>query len=112
MKKFARRGLLLLLTIALIVSAFCISSFAAQSQPFEYSSEYNSGERDVVCTTLEGTSASSYYAGSYTYDSLSSLSANALKSSLATLMKSTHSYISSYNDCHYEANRTDCENFD
>ena len=92
MKKFARRGLLLLLTIALIVSAFCISSVAAGNQPAEYSKEYNSGQRDVVCTTLDGTSAAEYYTGSYTYAKLSSLSASALKSSLSTLMKTTHTY--------------------
>ena len=79
-------------------------------QPTTYSKQYNSGTRDIWCTTLSGTSASSYYTGSYTYDNLSTLSSSSLKSSLTTLMTSTHSKTSSYDDCHYKADRTDCEN--
>ena len=83
---------------------------AAGSQPSKYSSQYNSGQRDVVATTLNGTSADSYYSGQYEYDVLSEKSATEIRSALATLMKSTHSYISTYDDCHYKAHRTDCEN--
>ena len=110
MKKSFKGVLSLFLIIALIASLFTFATSAATSGTLVYSKEYNSGERGVVCTTLDGTSASSYYTGSYTYENLSELSSSALKSSLTTLMKSTHSYISSYDDCHYEANRTDCEN--
>ena len=84
--------------------------YQASGQPSKYSSQYNSGQRDVVATTLNGTSADSYYSGSYEYDVLSQKSASEIQTALATLMKSTHSYISSYDDCHYKANRTDCEN--
>ena len=80
------------------------------AEPTIYSKQYNSGTRDVWCTTLSGTSASSYYTGSYTYDNLSEQSASTIKSSLRTLMKSTHKKLTSYNDCHYKADRTDCEN--
>ncbi len=86
--------------------------YAASSQPSKYSSQYNSGERDVIATTLNGTSADSYYTGSNEYDVLSNKSATEIKNALASLMKSTHSYQSSYNDCHYKADRTDCENED
>ncbi|MBR2350510.1 MAG: hypothetical protein IKA67_00600, partial [Clostridia bacterium] len=79
------------------------------TQPSTYSKQYNSGDRDVWCTTLSGTSASSYYTGSYTYDNLSSLSQSSLKSSLSTLMRSTHSKTSSYDDCRDMALKTDCE---
>ena len=116
--------LTLFLVLLMLVQSTAVSVFAfapvdidtgiyqAAGQPSKYSSQYNSGQRDVIATTLNGTSASSYYTGSYTYDALSSLSSTALQSSLKTLMTSTHSYTSSYNDCHYKADRTDCENED
>ncbi|MBE6532015.1 MAG: hypothetical protein E7676_00710 [Ruminococcaceae bacterium] len=113
MRKFTKSAIALLLSFILIISSatpiFAVSKDSS-GQPLQYSSEYNSGERDVVCTTLDGTSASSYYTGSYTYENLMSLSSSALKSTLHTLMTSTHKYTSSYNDCHYKADRTDCEN--
>ncbi len=109
MKNLKRSIISVLVMLLLVVSAF-IPSFAAEtSEPASYSSSSNSGQRDVVCTTLDGTSAAAYYAG-YEYDTLSNLSQDALKAELDELMTETHDYISSYNDCHYEANRTDCEN--
>ena len=38
------------------------------------------------------------------------MSPTQLFSSLQTLMRTTHTYTSSYDDCHYKANRTDCTN--
>ena len=102
----------MLLIVVLLVSTLVIPTSAASTQPSKYSSEYNSGHRDVVCTTLNGTSAASYYTGSYTYDTLSGLSSTALQSQLKTLMTQTHKYTSSYNDCHYKADRTDCQDGD
>ena len=109
---------LIMLLQSSVVSVFAITPIdvetdiyqASGTQPSKYSSQYNSGQRDVVATTLNGTSADAYYNGSYEYDVLSEKSANEIKNALATLMKSTHSYTSSYDDCHYKANRTDCEN--
>ena len=113
MRRFTKSAIALLLALILIISSatpiFAVSKDSS-GQPLEYSSQYNSGQRDVVCTTLNGTSAASYYTGSYTYENLSKLSSSSLKSTLHTLMTSTHKYTSSYNDCHYKANRTDCEN--
>lgn len=123
MNKFLKL-LTLFLVLVMLVQSTVVSVFAftplevdtsiqqAAGQPSKYSSQYNSGQRDVVATTLNGTSADAYYSGSYEYDVLSEKSANEIKSALATLMKSTHSYISSYNDCHYKVDRTDCENED
>ena len=110
MNKNFKRLFSLLLIVAVIASLLTFSTSAASSEPAKYSKEYNSGQRGVVCTTLSGTSAASYYSGTYTYEKLSELSASSLKSSLRALMKDTHKYISSYNDCHYKANQTDCEN--
>ena len=117
--------LLVLLLIALMLvqstlfTAFAIEPididtgiYQASGQPSKYSSQYNSGQRDVIATTLDGTSASTYYTGTNVYDVLSEKSASAIQSALATLMKTTHTYTSSYNDCHYKADRTDCENED
>ena len=82
---------------------------AAGDLQYNYSSQYNSGKRDQVATTLNGTSADDYYDGSYEYDVLSTQSATAIFNALQSLMRSTHTYTSSYNDCHYKANQTDCE---
>ena len=109
--------LLLMLVQSTALSAFAftpidvtVDIYAAAGQPSKYSSQYNSGQRDVVATTLNGTSADAYYNGSYEYDVLSEKSATEIQNALATLMKTTHTYTSSYDDCHYKANRTDCEN--
>ena len=109
MKNLKRSIISILVMLLLVVSAF-IPSFAAEtSEPASYSSSSNSGQRDVVCTTLDGTSAEAYYTG-YEYDTLSNLSQDELKAELDELMTETHDYISSYDDCHYKADRTDCEN--
>ena len=101
----------ILLIITLILSLFVPSYAASGSGVLEYSTQYNSGQRDVVCTTLDGTSAASYYSN-YDYDDLSELSSSVLFSTLQTLMRTTHKNISSYDDCHYKADRTDCQNED
>jgi len=112
MKKSIFRGIgAFLITAAILFNSFG-ALFISAAEPTTYSKDVNSGERDVIATTLNGTSAASYYTGNNTYDKLSKLSADALKTSLNKLMKDTHSYESSYNDCHYKANKTDCENGD
>ncbi len=108
MKRYIKLSVAMLLAVFLIIGSI-IPIFSA-TQPASYSKSHNSGQRDVVCTSLDGTSAATYYTGSYTYDNLSTLSSSALYSSLHTLMTSTHTYISSYNDCHYKADVVDCEN--
>ena len=110
MKKIRIRFTALLLVLVLL-SASVITVHAAPTTglPTTYSKQYNSGTRNVVCTTLSGTSADLYYAN-YDYDDLSELSQSQLFSKLQTLMRTTHTYISSYNDCHYKANQTDCTN--
>lgn len=117
--------LALFLMLIMLVQSTVISTFAlvhidvddtsvilnaTGTQPSKYSSQYNSGQRNVVATTLNGTSATSYYSGNYAYNVLSEKSMNEIRSSLTSLMTSTHSYKSSYDDCHYKADRTDCEN--
>ena len=101
----------LIATILLI--SFIVMTFVpavAAGQPSSYSKKSNSGERDVICTTLKGTSASSYYTGSYTYERMSSLSSSSLLSTLRGLLKSTHTRTTSYSDCKNYAEETDCEN--
>ncbi|MBO5323255.1 MAG: endonuclease, partial [Oscillospiraceae bacterium] len=118
MKRLANRSLSLLLAVCMIVSVFVgvlpvyTEAATTDNQPGTYSKTYNSGTRDVDCTTLNGTSASSYYTGNYTFDTLSSQSNNSLLQSLRTLMTSTHARTSSYDDCHEYADRTDCQNED
>ena len=106
MKNILRRSLALLIIVMILVSSLSISSFAAVSKP----QISNTGTRDEICTTFNGTTAPSYYSGTYSYANLSSLSASSLKSTLATLMSSTHRNQSSYNNCRDYAYYTDCEN--
>ncbi|MBE6548391.1 MAG: hypothetical protein E7667_05915 [Ruminococcaceae bacterium] len=108
-KNLIRSTIAALICILLIVGSI-VPVFAASTQPSSYSKSANSGQRHVVCTTLSGTSAGSYYTGSYTYDALDDLSASSLLSSLRTLMSSTHKKITSYANCRDYANITDCEN--
>jgi endonuclease I len=114
MRNLSKSAIAFLLSFVFIISAFlpvtAVESRASAGQPAKYSSQYNSGQRDVVCTTLDGTSADDYYTGSYEYDVLDDYSGNTLYNMLQTLMRSTHTYKSTYDDCHYKANRTDCEN--
>ena len=111
MNRFTKSAVSLLLAFVLVFSS-CLPIFAidarASAEPTTYSKQYNSGYRDVVCTTLNGTSAASYYTGNYTYDNLDDLSSTELKAALTSLMTNTHSYKSTYDDCHYLAHRTDC----
>ena len=93
------------LLIAVIVISTYIPSFAV-GEPASYSSSYNSGTRNVVATTLNGTNADNYYNGSYEYDVLSEKSSTEIFNSLRSLMITTHKTLSSYNDCHYKADKT------
>ncbi len=76
-----------------------------------YSKSSNSGERGDICTTLNGTTASGYYTGEYTYASLSALSSSSLLTKLRNKMKAGHKQTS-YGDCRDYASKTDCENND
>ena len=60
MTNITKRLLALLLTFVLVISAY-IPTYSATDYPTTYSQTANSGERDEVCTTLDGTSAGSYY---------------------------------------------------
>lgn len=104
------------MTLALVLGAASLLSVGAQStdlsQPTTYSNTYNSGTRDVVCTTLDGTDAEAYYTGDYTYDALSSLSDDELLSSLRSLMTDTHTYTATNADTRDKARYTDCQNED
>ena len=47
----------LLLSIILLLSSYIPTFATDSSEVLEYSSTYNSGERDEICYTLDGTSA-------------------------------------------------------
>ena len=114
MRSFKKSILSMLLIIAIVLSTVVpvYGATTTNGQPQTYSKQYNSGQRDVVCTTLDGTSASSYYTGTYTYEYLSTQGKDAIFKSLQTLMRNTATKTSSYDDCHYKADKTDCENED
>ncbi len=107
MKRYIKSSVAFLLTLVILLTTYLPT--VAASTP-TYSASSNSGERDEVCVTLDGTGADSYYTGSYSYANLTAQTSSELFTSLRTLMRETHTYISSYDDCHYKANQTDCEN--
>jgi endonuclease I len=110
MKNIRRIAVTFILIISLAVTV--LLNIYASSETLEYSASSNSGNRHVVCKTLNGTSADKYYTGIYTYEELSGLSSSALFEALKTLMTDTHKKISSYDDCMGMATKTDCENND
>ncbi len=110
MKEKLIRSTSLLLLLAMVLGILPV--FGSQQTILVYSTQSNSGQRDVVCTTLDGTSAEDYYIGEYAYDNLSELSADELYDALEELMTDTHKKLSSYNDCRDLAVKTDCEQGD
>ena len=79
--------------LALIMVLSLVVSVVPSAEAATFS--YNTGKRNTVCTSLS-TQAKSYYISAYSYSTLSSKSASSLKSSLSTLMTSTHSYYTTY----------------
>ena len=97
--------------ILLLATVFSVLPVFGSTQP-TYSTVSNSGIRDIVCATLDGTGADAYYGDNYDYDSLSQLSATDLYNELAELMTTTHKKLTSYSECRDLAVKTDCENND
>ena len=110
MRKFTTIALVLVLVLSMVMPASATQNQSTLQH--NYSSTANSGIRHEVCTTLEGTSVDTYYTGDYTFENLSDLSSDALLQSLRTLMKSTHTYQTSYDECRDLSVKTDCENAD
>ncbi len=108
MKNTLKRSAAMLLALMLL-SVLCLPAFA---ENITYSDTRNSGRRDELCLTLEGTKAADYYSGSNTYESLSLLGDSALLSALRSLMTDTHVYKSSYADSKNYADKTDCQGGD
>ena len=104
MKNFTK-SLLALLMVVSILASMCFSTSAAAKN----TNSLNQGTRHVVCDELSS-AANSYYSSTYDYEKLSNLSSSQLKETLKTLMTSTHTNIATYDDCHYKADQTDCEN--
>lgn len=109
MKRLSKSLIALMIAVVMLSSVFSVF-FVSNAGTLVYSKTENSGERDVICTTLDGTSAAAYYTGSNSYATLSGQSSSQLLSSLRTLMRSTHKKTSSYNNCRDMAPETDCEN--
>ncbi len=108
MKNTLKRSAAMLLAL-MLASVLCLTAFA---ENITYSDTRNSGRRDELCLTLEGTKAADYYSGSNTYESLSLLGDSALLSALRSLMTDTHVYKSSYADSKNYADKTDCQGGD
>ena len=110
MKQTMIRTASVVLLLATLLSILPI--FGSTQSTLVYSTTSNSGLRDQLCTTLDGTGADAYYGNDYDYDLLSQLSATALYNELAELMTDTHKKITTYNECRDLAVKTDCEQND
>ena len=95
--------------VLLLLSAMAISAFAGKAT---YSDVQNTGVRDEVCVSLEGTGAEVYYSGDNSYEKLSSLTDAELLAALRSLMTATHTYKSTYAESRDLATKTDCEGGD
>ena len=69
MKNLKTRIISVLLILVILSSLVIPTCAASGTGVLVYSSTSNSGTRGDVCTTLDGTSAASYYSG-YSYDRL------------------------------------------
>ncbi len=97
---------------ALVLFILSVMFIAVHAEKITYSNTKNSGVRDEICLSLEGTGAESYYSGDNAYESLSVLSESELLSALRSLMSATHTYKSSYADSKNYADETDCQGGD
>ena len=87
----------------LLVLAFCLCNFAFAAPA------YNNGTRHETATAVSA-QAQSYYGTTYSYQSLSGLSAATLKTTLGSLMKSTLTKTVSYSSLPTHWQYTDTEN--
>ncbi|MGN1308027.1 MAG: endonuclease [Faecousia sp.] len=104
MKRTMKRLVSTLLIFAIVFSLLASFSLTAGAATYTY----NTGKRGTVCTSLSS-KASAYYTGSYTYSTLAAQSASTLKANLKTLMTSTQTKVTSYNEirtltCYSDAN--------
>ena len=124
MKHLAKRGLALLMVLAMCLSMLPAISLVADAATttvnyrYDGSYIYNWGTRDTTATFLSP-KAIDYYTGDHTYEKLIALSGNssqtaahtsALYAELQELMTNTHSYQTSYNATRDLYKYTDCEN--
>ena len=108
MKNFFRRTAALMCAVLVLVALIT----SVQAEKITYSDTKNSGVRDEICISLDGTGAEIYYSGDNSYDKLSALSESELLAALRTLMTATHKYKSSYADSKNYADETDCQRGD
>ncbi len=108
MKKITKR----LAAFAAVLTLLSILTLNIFTQKVTYSDTQNSGFRDEICVSLEGTSAGAYYSGDNSYEKLSALNDAELLASLRRLMTTTHKYRTSYAESRDLATRTDCEGGD
>ena len=109
-----KKGLSLILAIAMICSIFVTIVIPTQAASYVY----NWGQREVDCTQLS-TYAQAFYTGSYVFEEMSKLEggssqsnapSSALYKALQTLMKSKQTYQTSYEATKNLFQYTDCQN--
>ena len=110
MKQTMIRTASVVLLLATLLSILPI--YGSPQSTLVYSTTSNSGLRDQLCTTLDGTGAENYYGNDYSYDLLSELSTDQLYDALEELMTDTHKKITTYSECRDLAVKTDCEQGD
>lgn len=115
MKHLLKRLLPIVLVLSVCVGLLSSLSFSASAASYIY----NWGERGELATSLSDNAEKFYKNNGVTYDelasysgssSISSVPSSALYKQLQTLMKSNHSYITSYNATRSLFCYTDCQN--
>ncbi len=104
--KFLTKIVSLLVVLAIFISAFCVN-VSATADP----SIRNMGVRHVICDSLSD-KAEAYYTEGYDYNTLSEKTSAELLTALRGFISDTHKVKTSYDDCHFLAYYTDCENGD
>ena len=99
-------------SFAIVLFMLSAMTVGILAEKVTYSETQNTGFRDEVCLSLEGTGAVSYYSGDNSYEKLSSLSDAGLLAALRDLMTVTHTYKSTYAESRDLAPKTDCEGGD
>jgi len=107
MKFLHKKLIAYVISFALVIC--CLPSILPTAQANAVTLPYNTGTRDTIATSLSS-DALSYYTGTNTYSSLSSLSQSNLKSKLYTLMSSTMKSSVSYKSLTSYWPFTDAEN--
>lgn len=92
MKSTAKRAISIVLTLAILLSAFAAFSLTSSAATYPY----NTGRRNAVCTSLSSQAVSYYATNGTSYEKLSAQKGDTLKATLCDLMTKTQTKVTTY----------------